>query len=254
MNPKIGITADVHGEFVRLRHEYVAAVIHAGGVPLLLSPPRSGRGRGQGASDGTVSIDGFVDAIDGLLIPGGGDLMPGCYGEEVRVPPACLEEVDRARSDFEIDLVAEVMKHGKPILGICYGMQLLNVAFHGTLYQDLEFQGKTGRNHRRASHRVMLSRDFAGLLGLAGDFFTVNSSHHQGVKDLGEGFDDCAMSEDGVIEAIRRRGSLFVVGVQWHPERHGSSPLSTSLFGTFVSAARESSQGRSGLAEIHHAL
>ncbi|HSB51965.1 MAG TPA: gamma-glutamyl-gamma-aminobutyrate hydrolase family protein, partial [Dissulfurispiraceae bacterium] len=87
MSPRIGITADVRGEFVKLRHDYIAAVIHAGGVPLLLSPPRSGTGRGMETLDGAVSIDSFVDAVDGLLIPGGGDLMPGYYGEEVSVPP-----------------------------------------------------------------------------------------------------------------------------------------------------------------------
>ncbi|MCI0469849.1 MAG: gamma-glutamyl-gamma-aminobutyrate hydrolase family protein [Nitrospirae bacterium] len=211
----IGITADVEETYLKLRAQYPAAVEEAGAIPLILPP--------------SPDIEGIASHIDGLLIPGGDDLHPSYYGEEIAYE---LKIVDKKRSDLEISLIREIIKIGKPVLAICYGMQLLNVAFGGSLYQDIGTQMPEAMNHRKDSHliRTVENRYFP-----RGEF-SVNSSHHQAVKDMGGGLKPIAFSADNIIEAVCMDGDAFVLGVQWHPERTKDG-LSEKIFRSFVEAA-----------------
>lgn len=213
--PVIGITIQREGEYLRLRNDYSSAVIEAGGVPVLL-PDRN---------------DPFAVAelIAGLLIPGGRDMDPSYYGES---PHPSVRVVLRERTDFEIALLKAIMEFRRPVFGICYGMQMINVALGGDLYQDIESQFPTGVDHGKGNHRITGKGD-----PIKGEFM-VSSSHHQAVKRLGDGLEVIAVSDDNIPEAIRLNGYPFLVGVQWHPER-SSDELSMNLFRKFVEAARE---------------
>lgn len=169
-----------------------------------------------------LSLHGYAEALDGLVLQGGNDLAPETYGEE---PASPLWHGDRVRDRYEMDLVDRFIQAGKPVLGICRGMQLLNVAFGGTLVQDLPTQrpGPVAHlepaHYERCLHRVHLEPGsvLAGLYpGVASA--AVNSIHHQGVQVLGRGLAVEARADDGLIEAIRWQGPSYVFGMQWHPE------------------------------------
>jgi len=217
-SPIIGITIDIKGEYFSVRRDYSAAIIGAGGVPVLMPP-----------GGNPVS---YSEKIGGLLISGGKDLHPSYYDEEVmpRVKP-----VQRKRSDFEISLLKEVMKLHKPVLGICYGMQLINVALGGTLYQDIELQLSTGIDHREGYHKITLRENRFFGKGRV----TVNSTHHQAIKELGGGLIGFAFSRDKLIEAFYMEDYPFLIGVQWHPERLTNDSLSMAIFDLFVRASRK---------------
>jgi putative glutamine amidotransferase len=166
----------------------------------------------------------YVADLDGLLLHGGADVCPRSYGEEPLRPEW---EGDEIRDRYELDLVRRFLDAGKPVLGICRGHQVLNVAFGGTLWQDQREQGATERVHRdpvaydRNRHTVDLI-DGSGLAHLYPGAATVvvNSIHHQAIKDVGAGLGIEAVSaDDGIVEAVRLdTGDGWALGVQWHPE------------------------------------
>jgi putative glutamine amidotransferase len=167
----------------------------------------------------------YVHELDGLVLQGGADISPTCYGEEPLKPEWAG---DRVRDDYELELVSEFMEAGKPVLGVCRGHQLINVALGGTLYQDIPSQVGEQTAHRDRSvndanvHTVRLEPG-SGLARLFPGIETahVNSLHHQAVRKLGRDLVAEAYSiDDGVVEAIRLRGRSYAVGVQWHPEFH----------------------------------
>ncbi|ANB16845.1 gamma-glutamyl-gamma-aminobutyrate hydrolase family protein [Dokdonella koreensis] len=171
-----------------------------------------------------IDIPDIVAALDGLILQGGADIDPAAYGE---APTHTVGAIDMLRDRFELELLRGFAAAGKPVFGICRGMQLINVAFGGTLYQDLRADGATRANHVHADlydeHVHALRLDPGTWAGrIYGDLHEgrVNSIHHQGVKALGRGVVAGAWSDDGVVEAIRVDGPAFVVGVQWHPEFH----------------------------------
>lgn len=168
-----------------------------------------------------------AETIDGLLIPGGGDIDPVYFSE---MPHPSTKPVPRERTDFEIALLKAIMKLRKPVFGVCYGMQLINVAFGGSLYQDIKSQLGTSVDHTRGCHRVIGNGKWLG-----GDF-VVNTSHHQAVKELGKDLEVIAVAEDHLVEAVHLRDYPFLLGVQWHPER-SMDQLSVHLFISFVEAA-----------------
>jgi putative glutamine amidotransferase len=211
--PIIGITTDVDGVYLRLKHDYCAAVEEAGGMPLLL-PFSNDAGP-------------FAEVIHGLLVPGGADLDPAYYHEDMHDH---VHPVSRSRSDFEISMLREIMVLRKPVLGICYGMQLLNVFFGGSLYQDISVQLPVAGNHKNGYHRIVITENRFLIHGT----FSVNSSHHQAVRTTGDGLSVIARSEDQIIEAFCRKGYPFLVGVQWHPERDRTDTLSRNIFRRFV--------------------
>lgn len=193
-----------------------------------------------------IRLRDYAQYLDGLILQGGADVSPRAYGEEPLRPEWSGDPV---RDAYELELVHEFMEAGKPILGICRGMQLLNVALGGSLYQDLCTQRPDTHDHEsghydRHVHRVSFTAD--GLMrGWFGDRpdGQVVSIHHQGVHRLGRDMMvEALSSDDGVIEAIRWNGGSFVCGVQWHPEFHahtGNDLLDCSpLLEAFLAAAQ----------------
>lgn len=218
MRPVIGITADIEDNRFKLNRDYAAAVENAGAIPVLLAPSRN-------AAD-------IASRIDGFLIPGGNDLHPSYYNEDINYE---IKIVERDRSDFEFAIIHEIIKLKKPVLGICYGMQLINVAFGGSLYQDIRQQVPAAMEHREGNHTIKVSDN---KLMDKGEF-KVNSSHHQAVKAIGQRLNAIAFSPDGITEAISSGDYPLLLGVQWHPERMQDS-LSEKIFRTFAEAAIES--------------
>ena len=164
------------------------------------------------------------DDCDALLLPGGADLDPALYGQAV----CGAREIDRARDDCELALFRRFADAGKPIFGVCRGLQLINVALGGTLCQHIDGHSRVGGDDRR---HIVRTED-ALLRALYGERFTVNSAHHQCVARLGEGLRAAAWAEDGTVEALRHE-SLPVFAVQWHPERLGAEGgrLLSAVFG-----------------------
>ena len=176
-----------------------------------------------------VKVRHYVDALDGLVMQGGADVSPTSYGQQPLRPEWSGDVV---RDRYEMELVEGFLAQGKPVLGICRGAQLLNVAFGGTLYQDIATQRQDARNHVDAElydqhhHEIIfepesrLAQLYAGMTG-----GRVTSIHHQAVDRLGSDLVvEARATEDGMVEAIRSTGSCFVAGVQWHPEFHAINP------------------------------
>lgn len=172
--------------------------------------------------------------IDGLLLSGGGDIPPEYYGEDISVPEDRLDFVQRQRVEFERLLLKEIIKRRKPVLAVCFGMQLVNVAFGGSLYQDIELQLGNALDHKK-DHEIEIIQPSAISPQLSA--CNVNSSHHQAVKKLGDGLEAFAISGDNIIEGFHKKDYPFLLCVQWHPERIFYDRLSLGLFETFISKA-----------------
>ena len=207
----IGITPaqDEKGN-ITINPEYENAVARAGAVPLLLPL----------TEDEQAQIE-LLTRIDGLLLSGGPDIDPLLYGEE---KISQCGEISPRRDAMEISLFLKALERGLPVLGICRGLQVMNVALGGTLYQDIDTQLKEAIMHpcydrpRDKTHEVTVIEDSLvhRMTGLKR--FSVNSRHHQGIKRLGHGLVATAYSGDGLIEAVDDPGQKFVTAVQWHPE------------------------------------
>jgi gamma-glutamyl-gamma-aminobutyrate hydrolase PuuD len=194
-----------------------------------------------------IRLRDYAKHLDGLLLQGGADLSPQSYAEVASSPewPG-----DRVRDMYELELLHEFIESGKPVLGVCRGCQLINVAFGGTLYQDIATDVPTANAHVNEDydqhrHGVHFP-DGSTLLNMfpGRRDAIVNSIHHQAVKTLGRDLNIEAVSaQDGIIEAVRYRRAPFVMGVQWHPEFHraGGPELldCTPLLDTFLRVARE---------------
>jgi putative glutamine amidotransferase len=182
----------------------------------------------------TVSLSELIADLDGLVLQGGADVAPGSYGETPLKPEW---GGDAVRDRYEIALVKEFTKQRKPVLGLCRGLQLLNVAYEGTLYQDIATQVPGSLQHRNWEiydqnfHQIEIVPGTA-LARLYPNVKTakVNSVHHQAIKDLGRGLRSEAVATDQIIEAVRLDGDTYVVGVQWHPEFQ--DPQDSSILNT----------------------
>jgi putative glutamine amidotransferase len=218
-----------------LRRFYSEALEAAGGAPVYipLIPNRE-------------YLGALIERLDGLLLSGSNsDIDPAHYGEE---PHLRLGAVVSERDSVDLLLLDMAEKRKLPVLGICYGLQSLNVARGGTLYQDLETQLSGVIKHEqglpadRPSHYIKLEGDSALAQWAGGKTVRVNSSHHQAIKDLGRDLRVVARSSDNVIEAVAdTRPDRFVFGVQWHPEIGWErDQFSQAIFARFVEATQKS--------------
>lgn len=186
-------------------------------------------------------LPGAIDGCDGVLLTGGVDVDPNVYGEA----PHPTVEVDATRDDYEFALATLAITRDLPLLAICRGVQVLNVAAGGSLIQDLPSQHPSTTPHAINDPRNAIAHDvtvmpgtcLSVLLGHPTDI-AVNSRHHQAVKDVAHDFVVSAVSPDGVIEAIERPASTFCVGVQWHPENFWATGQFSGLFDGLVRAAK----------------
>jgi putative glutamine amidotransferase len=245
MLPRIGITGSVapHPIGTRrtfLNEPYLVGVREAGGLPLPITPAHEGE-----------SLRELYALLDGLLLTGGEDVDPKHYGEAT-IPGANVETVPE-RDGMELRLLQWARADGLPVFAICRGIQVLNVALGGSLYQDLPSArpGAIGHDQAKlapprprteASHAVtVLPGSFLGDLLGTGEL-RVNSMHHQGLKALAPSLRAVAHAPDGLVEAVEPmdpRAPGFLLGVQWHPEElaRGGDPASRRLFEAFVAAA-----------------
>jgi putative glutamine amidotransferase len=217
------------------RHDYEESVRRAGGEPWVLDP----------AADRPSEV---VARAAGVLLTGGGDVEPSLYGE---APHPAFSAAEPGRDAYEIELVRRAIDADLPVLAICRGIQVLNVARGGTLVQDIASQLPGALKHKREesdpaftlAHDVWLDRGSLvhRLLSERGDVETyqVNSRHHQAVKTPGEGLLIVATAPDGVIEAVEDPARRFCLGVQWHPENFYRTGEFRALFEGFVNAATQ---------------
>jgi len=216
--PLIAITTGGEKHFPLQPELYLQAVDAANGRAVFIGPD--------------VSIMGATTHYAGFIIPGGGDIDPLLYNEK-RTTDLDLE--DERRVEFDLELFHLSLKQGMPVLGICYGMQLINVAMGGTLYQNVGSQKEDAINHREGAHQIQVEDNPYFSAGR----YEVHSSHHQAVKQAGSGLNAFAFSPDGIMEAFYSLRHRFIMGVQWHPERM-SNVISERVFTSFIEACRDS--------------
>jgi putative glutamine amidotransferase len=234
--PRVGITTRQGGPSTEAGRAYAAAVEAAGAEVVWLEPE---------ALEGTDPEE-ILREVDALVFSGGVDLDPAHFGEDL-VPEAQVE-IDPRRDAAELPLIKAALERDVPVLGICRGVQLMNVAAGGSLHQDLALAGldrtqhqqqEAGRGPEEAAHPVRIERRsvLARVLGV--DRAHVNSCHHQAIRQPAPGFVVTARSPDGVIEGMEHPGRAFALGVQWHPERMvGSHDEQRRLFRALVLAAK----------------
>ena len=225
MKPIIGITRCSRMD------DYLASVEQAGGRPRILE-----------VSDSPRKVIGEIDA---LLLTGGGDVDPVMYREERH---STISDAEPGRDEFEVDLARRAMDADLPILAICRGAQVLNIAAGGTLVQDIPSFIATTLPHSVEQPKNQIAHDVVVTAGsqlhralgaavTAASTCRVNSRHHQSVAALGRSLEASAVAPDGVVEAIEKPGSAFCVGVQWHPENFWRTGEFKGLFDAFVASA-----------------
>ncbi len=225
---------------------YAEAVALAGGLPVILPLVRSPMDEieddfsacGPGNLHDNARV--FVERLDGLLLTGGGDLAPPTGATDASL----YRQVDRTRDVWELALLASALELGKPVLGLCRGVQVMNVALGGNLWADLPTERPGAVEHAqslpraRATHEVEIEAGSRLADILTFSRIMVNSGHHQGLKDLAPSLAPAARAADGLVEAVEHRNARFAVGVQWHPEGQPAEAHSRALFAAFVQAAQ----------------
>jgi gamma-glutamyl-gamma-aminobutyrate hydrolase PuuD len=251
---KIGVSARIfhpepgakglRGKTLQYLEESVAHWVMSRDVLVFMIPTVGNQGR---LHPSNIRLRDYAKLLDGLVLQGGADVSPQSYAEAATRPewPG-----DRVRDMYELELLHEFIESGKPVLGVCRGCQLINVAFGGTLYQDIATDVPTASVHvnddydqHRHAIRFPAGSTLASMFAGQSDAL-VNSIHHQAVKTIGRDLNVEAVSAaDGIIEAVRYRKAPFVMGVQWHPEFHraGGPELldCTPILDTFLRVARE---------------
>lgn len=243
--PLVGIICGPHYDngtlFYGLLPAYSRSVAAAGGLPVMITPN----------VDAETLYQTYA-RMDAVLMAGGADVDPTHYGMEMM---PSVYGIDPLRDNAELTMIRWAAQDNKPLLGICRGCQMMNVALGGTLYRDIpaEYPDFTGINHslsgavarKQAAHQVDIfgQSQLAAALAVEHGRIEVNSMHHQAVRDVAPGLKVAALSEDGIVEAIELPEARFFIGVQWHPEELLESEISSRaamerLFKAFVEAAR----------------
>ena len=218
-----------------MSQRYVHMLVSVGAVPWIVP-----------LLDDEMTLRSIYDQADGVFLPGGVDMDPASYGE-ARGPGS--GRVDPERDRTELTLVRWAAAERKPVLGVCRGAQVMNVAFGGTLYQDIATEregsikhdyfptgGRYTRDQLVHDVRVVEGTQLAAALGATR--LTVNSMHHQGIKELAPGLTVSALAPDGLIEGVEAASGQYLIGVQWHPESLvDADPRMRRLFATFIEAA-----------------
>ncbi len=239
--PLIGIPLDyelpsLKGDILRgysrspwyaLREDYIISLHKAGALPICIPYQEE-------------DSDLYLDKLDGLLLPGGNDMNPCLYGETTCHPSVSITP---RRAEFEISLTKKALERGMPILGICAGLQIINVTLGGTLFQHIPdmvpnaLVHQDRQNPTTVRHPITINKNtrLYSIIGENATDWTVNSNHHQSIKGLGKDLIISAVAPDGIIEAIESRKHRFVLGIQWHPEYHVCS-IDKFIFKAFVEA------------------
>ena len=214
------------------QHDYEESIQRAGGEVRILDYTK----------DAPADV---VKSVDGVLLTGGGDVLPSLYGEQAH---ATFDAAEPGRDAYEIELARRAAEADVPLLAICRGIQVLNVARGGTLIQHIPEQLRDSLNHTLREPSFAIAHDVwiadGSLLErvmaerLEGDTLPVNSRHHQAVKDVGQGLVVTATAPDGVVEAVEDPSQHFCLGVQWHPENFYRTGEFRSIFEAFIAAAR----------------
>ena len=229
--PLIGITSVYHvdednGSVSTVTgFAYVKAVAENGGVPVILPT----------ITNEEILLQ-YVEELDGLVLVGGDDIPPDAYGQQ---PHETVEIMPKQRYDFERQLIPAWLSSGKPILGVCLGMQFTNVVSGGSLIQDIPSQVGTEVAHRRKYHHVRIEPDSSLAKFLDSKEAMVYSSHHQAVDKLGQNLKVIAHADDGVIEAMERVDGGFGLFVQWHPEFMKDIAHRDAIYGALIRAAAQ---------------
>lgn len=232
--PLVGIVplVDEERESLWMLPGYMEGLTQAGAIPVML-PLTADR----------EDLARLVEELDGVLLSGGHDVDPAVYGEKPL--PQCGVPCT-PRDEMEQILLELTLEQDKPVLGICRGIQFLNAALGGTLYQDIPTQRPSHLEHHQTPpydqpvHRVELKREGPLARLLEAETLEVNSYHHQGIKTLATGLEEMARAEDGLIEAVWMPGKRFVWGVQWHPEfSWKTQEASRRILKAFVRAAEK---------------
>ena len=230
MKPIIGVSAAVNAARNSIIGKlYIKAICDAGGVPVLLP-----------CLDDAETLDSYVTLCDGFFFTGGSDVDPARYGESVH--EACGQIYD-FRDEYELALFDRAFRSAKPILGICRGIQLINVALGGSLYQDIPSERPSQISHRQSepettpSHSVNITNGTPLYALVGSERMKANSFHHQAIKKLGRGLEVMATADDGIVEAVYSLGEQYIRGYQWHPERlFQSDEQNRLLFVDFIDA------------------
>lgn len=226
LRPVIGITGNYDGEenIYRVRGYYVESLASAGATPLILPP----------TADEEV-INGYLQICQGLLFSGGGDVDPLYWGEMALTG---LGQINPLRDTFELELARQALRADIPILGICRGCQVLNVAAGGSIIQDIDSRLMHDQNAPRdyPIHAIVIEKGSLLHQVVNSREIRVNSFHHQAVRNLGQGLKASAWAPDGIIEAIESPEHRWVLGVQWHPESM-TDEFSRRIFAALVKAS-----------------
>ena len=223
--PCIGIVPSKEGNTLKLNQDYLDAIWFVGGVCMVLP-----------YTSEDCLIKEYSKIFDGVIFSGGGDIDPSYYNE---VNDGSSKNICSLRDVFEVKLMRSALRSNKPILGICRGMQLINVFFGGKLNQDIKGHMQNAPRNIRDQLTLVCKESLLYNIERRNEIFT-NSFHHQSVKTLGHGLEIDAVAADGCIEAIHAKEHRFCLGVQWHPENYFKDvDLSTNIFRSFVTTCRD---------------
>ncbi len=235
MKPIIGMFAKIYNEDLtcEMYYQYSEAIEKAGGIPVLLPYVKDEKVK-----------DGFIELCDGFFFTGGVDVNPIRYGEKNEGLCGVIED---KRDELEFSILPKVLKTNKPILAICRGMQLVNVYFGGTLYQDIPTQYKTDIVHTtpkeqrfKIAHDILVKKDTPLYDLVKTDSFMGNTFHHQAVKELGNSLSVMATAKDGIVEAYYKIDYPYLRCYQWHPERLiNFSSENLTLFEDFIETCKK---------------